>query len=57
MYFCINIHLPLDMFVVLMYNIRISYKDDSRQRPRKKRKEKIVKKRKNEKKMTKINNG
>ena len=56
MYFCINIHLPLDMFVVLMYNIRISYKDDSRQRPRKKRKEKIVKKRKNEKKMTKINN-
>ena len=56
MYFCINIHLPLDMFVVLMYNIRISYKDDSRRRQKKKRKEKIVKKGKNEKKMTKINN-
>ena len=56
MYFCINIHLPLDMFVVLMYNIRILYKNDSRRRQRKKRKEKIVKKGKNEKKMTKINN-
>lgn len=57
MYFCINIHLPLDMFVVLMYNIRILYKNDSRRRQKKKRKEKIVKKGKNEKKMTKINNG
>ena len=46
MYFCINIHLPLDMFVVLMYNIRILYKNDSRRRQKKKRKEKIVKKKK-----------
>ena len=46
MYFCINIHLPLDMFVVLMYNIRISYKDDSRQRPRKKTKRKNCQKKK-----------
>ena len=51
MYFCINIHLPLDMLCLLE---RLTKKP--RRRQRKKRKEKIVKKRKNEKKMTKINN-
>ena len=50
MYFCINIHLPLDMFVVLMYNIRILYKNDSRRRQKKNEKKKLSKKERTRKK-------